>query len=227
MRAPPAEDLADRSNGLHIHSTGLHSSGRLFASRPQAQTGASACRTVSATGRHEHGKASTMKYSLLHNVWPGIACRASLIQRGMPLHVRRRRHQPRRLRMAILSSTDEDEQPSLREVNAIDRGAELRRLVPPAVRLHGPGLHGLGRLHGPRQLGDRPRRRRAVRLHAAVRHHAVEPDGDPAAGAVPPGSASPPAATSPRPAAPTIRARSTSCCGSPASSRSSPATSPR
>ena len=63
------------------------------------------------------------------------------------------------------------------------RGAAVRALVHEALRLHGPGLHGLGRLHGPRQLGDRPRRRRALRLHAALRHHAVEPDGDPAAGA--------------------------------------------
>ena len=72
---------------------------------------------------------------------------------------------------------------SLPEVNATRRGADRRRLVPPALRLHGTGLHGLGRLHGPGQLGDRPRRRRALRLYAALRHHAVEPDGDPAAGA--------------------------------------------
>ena len=64
------------------------------------------------------------------------------------------------------------------------RGAAGRPLVHEALRLHGPGLHGLGRLHGPGQLGDRHRRRRAVRLHAALRHHALEPDGDPPAGAL-------------------------------------------
>ena len=41
------------------------------------------------------------------------------------------------------------------------------------------------------------------------------------------GSASSPGATSRRPAAPTTRARQPTCSGSPASSRSSPATSPR
>ena len=40
------------------------------------------------------------------------------------------------------------------------------------------------RLHGPRQLGDLARRRLQVRLRAADRRAAVEPDGDPAAGAV-------------------------------------------
>ncbi len=44
-------------------------------------------------------------------------------------------------------------------------------------------LSGRGRLHGPRQLGHRPRRRRAVRLHAAERDPDLEPDGDPAPGA--------------------------------------------
>ena len=47
-----------------------------------------------------------------------------------------------------------------------------------------PRLPGGRRLHGPRQLGDRHRRRRALRLHAAQRHHDLQPDGDPAAGAV-------------------------------------------
>ena len=40
------------------------------------------------------------------------------------------------------------------------------------------------RLHGPRQLGDLARRRLQVRLRAADRRAAVQPDGDPAAGAV-------------------------------------------
>ena len=44
-----------------------------------------------------------------------------------------------------------------------------------------PGLSGRRRLHGPRQLGDRSGRRRAVRLHAAVGHHDLQPHGDPAA----------------------------------------------
>ena len=47
----------------------------------------------------------------------------------------------------------------------------------------GPGLPRRRRLHGPRQLGHRPRRRRPLRLHAAQRHHDLEPDGDSAAGA--------------------------------------------
>src|SRR4029078_9606766 len=47
----------------------------------------------------------------------------------------------------------------------------------------GPWLPGRGRLHGPRKLGNRPRRRRAIRLRAAQRHHDLESDGDPAAGA--------------------------------------------
>ena len=64
------------------------------------------------------------------------------------------------------------------------RGAAGRPLVHEALRLHGAGLHGLGRLHGPGQLGDRHRRRGAVRLHAALRRHALEPDGDPPAGAL-------------------------------------------
>ena len=47
-----------------------------------------------------------------------------------------------------------------------------------------PRLSGRGRLHGPRQLGDVARRRLEVRLRAADRRAAVQPDGDPAAGAV-------------------------------------------
>ena len=64
-----------------------------------------------------------------------------------------------------------------------DRGAERRRVVPPPHCLRRARLHGLRRLHGPRQLGDRPRWRRLVRIYAALHHHAVEPDGDPPAGA--------------------------------------------
>ena len=45
-------------------------------------------------------------------------------------------------------------------------------------------LPGRRRLHGSGQLGDRSRRRRALRLHADQRDHAVQPDGDPAAGAL-------------------------------------------
>ncbi len=57
------------------------------------------------------------------------------------------------------------------------------QLLAQAARVLGPRLPGRGRLHGPGQLGHRHRRRRPVRLHAAQRDHAVEPDGDPAAGA--------------------------------------------
>ena len=45
-------------------------------------------------------------------------------------------------------------------------------------------LPGRRRLHGSRQLGDLARGRLQVRLHAADRRAAVEPDGDPAAGVV-------------------------------------------
>ena len=57
------------------------------------------------------------------------------------------------------------------------------RLLAQAPRLRRARLPGRRRLHGPGQLGHRPRRRRAVRLHAAQRHPDLEPDGDPAAGA--------------------------------------------
>ena len=48
------------------------------------------------------------------------------------------------------------------------------------ARLCRAGLSGGGRLHGPGQLGDRPGRRRAVRLHPAVRHPDFQPHGHPA-----------------------------------------------
>ena len=65
----------------------------------------------------------------------------------------------------------------------LHRGAHGRRLLAQALRVCGPGLPGRRRLHGPGQLGDRPRGRRALRLHAAERHPALQPDGHPAAGA--------------------------------------------
>ena len=74
-------------------------------------------------------------------------------------------------------------QRSLPEVNSTICGALWRALVAPAAGLPRPRLSGFGRLHGPRQLGHRPRGRIEVRLHAAVGDPAVEPDGDPAAGA--------------------------------------------
>ena len=77
--------------------------------------------------------------------------------------------------------------------------------VAEAARLRRPRLPGRRRLHGPGQLGHRSRRRLAVRLHAAQRHPALEPDGGPAAGARARSSASSPAATSRRPAAITTR----------------------
>ena len=58
-----------------------------------------------------------------------------------------------------------------------------RPLVAKAAGLCRPRLSGLGRLYGPGQLGDRPRRRVEVWLHPAVGHPDLEPDGDPAAGA--------------------------------------------
>ena len=57
----------------------------------------------------------------------------------------------------------------------------LAVLLAAAAGLSGAWISHLRRLHGSRQLGHRHRRRLAVRLHAAVRHHALEPDGDSAA----------------------------------------------
>ena len=84
-----------------------------------------------------------------------------------------------------------------------------RRILAQDVRLRRPRLSGRRRLHGPGQLGNRPRRRRPVRLHAAQRDHDLEPDGDPAAGARRRASASPAAAIWRRPAATATPARST------------------
>ena len=50
-------------------------------------------------------------------------------------------------------------------------------------RVRRPRLPRRRRLHGSRQLGDRPRRRIALRLHAAQRHPDLEPHGGPAPGA--------------------------------------------
>ena len=108
-----------------------------------------------------------------------------------------------------------------------DPGPARRLVLAQGARLRRPGLHGRGRLHGPGQLGHRPRRRRALRLHAAQRHPALQPDGDPAPGARRSSSASSPGATWRRPAATTTRARSASCSGCCARSPSPPATWPR
>ena len=74
-------------------------------------------------------------------------------------------------------------QRSLPEVNATIAVPLGGHWCAPAAGVSRARLSGLGRLHGSRQLGDRSRRRIEVRLHAAVGHPAVEPDGDPAAGA--------------------------------------------
>ena len=89
----------------------------------------------------------------------------------------------------------------------LHRHPARRRLLAQDARLRRPGLPGRRRLHGPGQLGHRPRRRRALRLHAAQRHPDLQPDGDPAAGARRRASASPADATSPRPAATATRGR--------------------
>ena len=54
-------------------------------------------------------------------------------------------------------------------------------LLAAAAGLSRPRIPDLGRLHGPRQLGHRHRRRLALRLHAAVGHHDLESDGHSAA----------------------------------------------
>ena len=58
--------------------------------------------------------------------------------------------------------------------------AETRVAAPP-VRLSRAGLPRQRRLHGPRQLGDRHRGRRPLRLHADLGPADVEPDGRAAA----------------------------------------------
>ena len=62
-------------------------------------------------------------------------------------------------------------------------GPAFGQFFPQTARLRRPGFPGRGRLHGPGQLGDRPRRRLEIQLLAPRRHHDVEPDGDPAPGA--------------------------------------------
>ncbi len=57
-----------------------------------------------------------------------------------------------------------------------------RGVLAQAARVLGARLPRRGRLYGSGQLGHGPRRRRPLRLRAAQRDHAVEPDGDPAAG---------------------------------------------
>ena len=69
-----------------------------------------------------------------------------------------------------------------------------------------PRLSGRGRLHGSRQLGDVARRRVQVRIRAAHRRAAFQPDGDPAAGVVRAAWHRRRAATSRRPAATHFRA---------------------
>ncbi len=63
------------------------------------------------------------------------------------------------------------------------RGSDGGPVVAPAACLRRTGLSGVGRLYGSRQLGDRHRGWLEVRLHAAFGHPAVQPDGDPSAGA--------------------------------------------
>ena len=54
-------------------------------------------------------------------------------------------------------------------------------VVDAASRVSRPRLSGVGRLHGPGQLGHRHRRRLEIRLHAAERRPHLQPDGDSAA----------------------------------------------
>ena len=61
-------------------------------------------------------------------------------------------------------------------------GAAGRVLGAAAAGVRRAGLHDLGRLHGPRQLGDRHRRRVEVRLHAAVCRAGVQHVGGAVAG---------------------------------------------
>ena len=66
---------------------------------------------------------------------------------------------------------------AFRSVRLTHTGTFWRR----AIGFAGPGLPGRRRLHGPGQLGHRPRRRRALRLRAALGPPDLQPDGDPAA----------------------------------------------
>ena len=72
---------------------------------------------------------------------------------------------------------------SLREVHGTIAVPTDAGLLAQAAGLCRPRLSGGRRLHGPGQLGHRPRGRRALRLRPAQRHPAVQPDGHPAAGA--------------------------------------------
>ena len=64
-----------------------------------------------------------------------------------------------------------------------DPCAEGSLLLAQGAGLCRAGLHGGGGVHGPGQLGHRPRRRSALRVHPAQRHPALQPDGDSAPGA--------------------------------------------
>ena len=109
----------------------------------------------------------------------------------------------------------------------LDSRSRDGQLLAEAVRLRRPGLSRRRRLHGSGQLGHRPRRRRALRLHAPERRHDLEPHGDPAPG---PGGA-PRHRQRPRPGAGLPRqllaAGHDRASGSSARSPSRPATSPR
>ena len=68
-----------------------------------------------------------------------------------------------------------------------DRSRSRRGLLAPApAGVLGARLHGVGRLYGPGELGDRPRGWIEVRLHAALGHHDFQSDGHSAAGALGP-----------------------------------------
>ena len=99
-------------------------------------------------------------------------------------------------------------------------GADHGRLLAQDDGVCRPRLSRRGRLHGSGQLGHRPRRRIALRLHAAQRDHAVQPDGDPAAGAV--GAPRHRQRPRPRPGLPRslLAAGHASCCGCSARWRS-------
>ena len=49
-------------------------------------------------------------------------------------------------------------------------------LVAASARIQRAGLHGRGRLYGPRQLSNRHRRRVEIRLHAALGDHDLQSD---------------------------------------------------
>ena len=78
----------------------------------------------------------------------------------------------------------ERERPSLAEVFGSIATRPTGSYWAQARRVPRARLSRRRRLHGPGQLGDLARRRLQVRLRAAHRRAAVQPDGDPAAGAV-------------------------------------------